>query len=106
MKKEEILEKSRKENRNKDVFEIEVDAKAGKLAACVMLIMAFIFYSYEILSGKGINPSFYSLITIFNCVLWGYKAIKVDNNRKLNSFISAIWGLLTVILLLEYFNVL
>ena len=32
MKKEEILEMSRKENKQKDVYEIEVESKACKIA--------------------------------------------------------------------------
>ena len=31
MKKEEILEASKRENKKKDVYEIEVDSKAGQL---------------------------------------------------------------------------
>lgn len=105
MKKEEILEASKKENKKKDVYEIEIDSRAGQYAAISMLLLAFIFFTYEIASGKGSNPAFYSLITLFNTVVYGYKAIKLSNHRKLNAFTSITWGLLTIILLLEYFNV-
>ena len=105
MKKEEILEASKKENKKKDVYEIQIDAKACEYAAVSMLILAFIFFTYEIASGKGSNPAFYSLITLFNTVIYGYKAIKLSKNRKLNIFTSITWGLLTILLFLEYFKV-
>lgn len=105
MKKEEILAASRKENKMKDVYEYEIDAKACRIGAAVMLILALIFYSYEIVSGRGTNPAFYSLITAFNFAGFGYRAIKVEKHRKLNAFSSIIWGILTIFLILEYFNV-
>ena len=78
MEKEEILEASKKENKNKDVYEIQVESKGATYAGLSMLILALIFYTYEIFSGKGSNPAFYSIITIYNAVLFGYKAIKLE----------------------------
>lgn len=106
MKKEEILEKSRKDNKNKDMYEKEVEIKAATWAAIAMLILAFIYFTYEIMSGKGTNYALYSLITIYNTILYGGKAIKIERCRKLNTFTAIIWGLLTVTLVLSYFNVL
>ena len=106
MKKEEILEISKKENKNKDMYAIEVDAKGANFAGITMLILVAVYYTYEIISGKGSNPALYSIITIYNTVLYGYKAIKVKDKRALNIFTSVIWGLLTVILILSYFKVL
>ena len=105
MNKEEILEISKKENKNKDLYAIEVEAKACKVASVSMVLLAFIYFTYEIISGKGSNPAFYSLITIFNAILYGYKAIKIEKNRKLNMFTFIIWSLLTIMLILTYFKV-
>ena len=106
MKKEEILEKSRKDNKNIDMYEQEVTIKAATWAAVTMLILAFIYFTYEIMSGKGTNYALYSLITIYNTILYGGKAIKIERCRKLNTSTAIIWGLLTVVLVLSYFNVL
>ncbi len=106
MKKEEVLEASKKENKNKDMYEIQVEAKGANYAGIAMLLLAFVFYSYEIFSGKGSNPAFYSIITIYNAVLFGYKAIKIEKKRKLSIITSVIWGLLTIMLILDYFKVL
>ena len=105
MKKEEILEKSRKDNKKKDVYAIQVEAKGANIAGITMLLLAFIYYSYEIFTGKGSNPALYSIITIYNAVLYGYKAIKIKEKRGLWIATSVIWGLLTLILVLSYFKV-
>lgn len=105
MKKEEILEVSRRENKKKDMYMCEVDYKACRAGAIAMSILAFIFYLYELISGKGSNPAIYSLITMFCSILYGYKSIYITKNKKLNMFTSIIWGILTIFLLLEYFKV-
>ena len=105
MKKEEILEKSKKENKNKDMYAIEVEAKGANYAGIAMLLLAFVYFIYEIFTGKGSNPAFYSIITIYNAILYGYKAIKIETHRKLNAFTSFVWGLLTLMLILSYFKV-
>ncbi|MCR5228748.1 MAG: hypothetical protein K6D03_01320, partial [Solobacterium sp.] len=71
-----------------------------------MLLLAFIYFSYEIFTGKGTNPAFYSMITVFNAVMFGYKAVKIEERRKLSIFTSAVWSLLTILLVLSYFEVL
>lgn len=105
MKKEEILEASKKENKKKDMYEVQIEAKAGNYAAITILILAFIYYSYEIFKGNGSNPALYSIITLYNTVLFGYKGIKLEKCRKLNIFTAIVWGLLTIMLVLSYFKV-
>ena len=105
MKKEEILKASIKENKKKDMYEIEMERKGAVIAAVSMVLLAGIYYSYEIISGKGSNPALYSLVTLYCTIVYGYKAIKVEKNRKLNTFTSIIWCLLTIVLVLSYFKV-
>ena len=87
-------------------YEIEVESKGAIFASVAMLLLALIYFSYEIFTGKGSNPALYSIITIYNAVIFGYKAIKVEKNRKINITTSVIWGLLTLMLILSYFKVL
>ena len=105
MKKEEILEASKKENKNKDIYATQVEAKGANYAAICILILASIYFCYEIFTGKGQNPALYSIIAIYNSVLYGYKAIKIEEKRSLSAFTSIIWGLLTIMLVLQYFKV-
>lgn len=105
MKKEEILKANKEENKKKDVYEMEVDAKACRMASIAMFCLAFILLVYEMALDKGINPAFYSFLSIFNAVAYGYKAYKLEKDRKLNLFISISWGIMTIALLLVYFKV-
>ena len=106
MEKEEILEESRKENKKKDVYEIEVENKGCKIAAMAMLILISVYFIYEIITGKGTNPALYSVIAICEAALYGYKAIKIKKHRGLSILTSVIWSILTIMLVLEYFKVL
>ena len=105
MKKEEILEASKRENKKKDIYELEVERTGAVAAAISMVILSSIYYCYEIISAKGSNPALYSLITIYCTIIYGFKAVKVEKHRKLNIFTSIIWGLLTITLILNYFKV-
>ena len=105
MKKEEILEMSRKENKNKDMHEIEVENNGGKIAAIAMLLLTTVYYCYEIFTAKGQNITLYSLITIYCAVMYGYKGIKIKKNKMFNISCSIIWTILTIVLVLEYFKV-
>lgn len=103
MKKEEILKKAQKENKNKDYASIAVSNKGAYLAGLVMIILAAIYFTYEILAGKGTNYALYSLLAIYNTVLYGYQAIKTKEKRGLHTFTAVVWGLLTISLVLAYF---
>ena len=106
MKKEEILEASKKENKKKDIYEMEVEKKGAVYAALAMLILAAVYFCYEIFSGKGTNPALYSILAIYCSVVYGYKGIKIEKARTLNIFTSLIWGALSILLILNYFGVL
>ena len=76
MNKEQILEMSRKENKKKDVYEIEIESRGCKIAVIAMLILTTIYYCYEIFSAKGQNYALYSLLAVYCTILYGYKGIK------------------------------
>ena len=105
MKKEEILEMSRKENKNKDMHEIQIENNGCKIAAVSMLLLATIYYCYEIFTAKGQNITLYSLITIYCAVMYGYKGFKIEKNKMFNIICSIIWTIFTIVLVLEYFKV-
>ena len=105
MKKEEILAANKVDNKKKDVYEMETDAKACRLASMAMFCLAFVLLVYELAIDKGINPAFYSFLAIFNAVAYGYKAYKLEKDRTLNLIVSVCWSLMTIALLLVYFKV-
>jgi len=83
MNKEEVLEKSRKENKNLDLFEREVSQNAGNLAAIVAAILATIFYVIQVFVGLGQNYGLYAVV--FSIPATGYlvKAIRMKNKKDI-----------------------
>ena len=55
MNKEEILEKSRAENKNKDIYEQEILKQANSSAVIVMMVLATVFFAVQIFVGGGTN---------------------------------------------------
>ena len=55
MNKDEILAKSRAENKNKDVYEQEVLKQASRSAVVVQMAMATLFFVTQIFTGGGVN---------------------------------------------------
>lgn len=105
MEKDKILENSRNENKGKDYYAMEIENKGCKLASIAILLMSLLYYLFEEFTGRGSNPAFYSLIMAFNFVECGYKAIKLEEKRKLYAFISIASGLCTLVLILKYFGI-
>ena len=102
MKKEEILEKARKENKQKDLACIEAERKGGVLAAISILILACIYYICGIMITGNSNYGWYSIIALYCTVMYGYKGIKMKN--KLHIFVAIIWLLVTIITCYSYFS--
>lgn len=55
MDRDEILAKSRAENKNQDVYEQEILKLAGKTAVVVQMILAAVFFAVQAVTGGGIN---------------------------------------------------
>jgi len=100
MEKEEILNASRSENQKKDLVEIEVENKAGKIAAIGLLILSTVFYVAEAIL-KGVNNyGWYAMIALYCSIVFGYKAIKLK--KKLNIFCAIIWAIVTIVCVYLY----
>lgn len=105
MKKEEILAMSKKENKNCDCYEKEIDRKSGTYAGIAVVILAAVYFLIDLINGRNFNVQVYSIIALFDAIVYGYKSIKIEKNRVLNSITAVIWSILTVILILEYAKV-
>ncbi len=62
MNREEILEKSRRENKNQDVYEQEVLKQSNEVAAFVMVLLAAVFWLVQIFTDGGINYGLWALV--------------------------------------------
>lgn len=87
MNKEEILEKSRSENKNKDIYEQEVLKQASTTAVKVMMTLALIFSIVQISVGGGTNWSSWALVFSGYMTTAWVKYIKL---RRKHEFVMAI----------------
>ena len=104
MKKEDILKANKKDNKLRDEYEITVDIKAYRLGGLIALLLTTFYYIYEIISGRGSNPALYSIITIFCGTIFLYKGIKVERHRNINLLAGVIWLIVTILLIISYFE--
>ena len=83
MDEDEILAKSRAENKNKDIYEKEVLKQASKSAVIVQMILAAIFFVTQIFVGEGINWGLWALVFSTNMTIYWVKYIKLRRKHEL-----------------------
>ena len=83
MNREEILEKSRAENKNKDIYEQEVLKQASTTAVKVMMTLAMIFFIAQIYAGGGTNWSIWALVFSAHMTTFWVKYIKLRRKHEL-----------------------
>lgn len=83
MNREEILEKSRAENKHKDVYEQEILKQAGMNAVIVMMILATVFFSAQIFVGGGANWGLWAVVFSANMTIFWVKYLKLRRNHEL-----------------------
>lgn len=87
MNKEEILEKSRAENKNKDIYEQEVLRQASTSASIVMTCLASIFFMMQMLIGGGANWGLWAVLLSANMTTFWVKYIRL---RRKHEFVMAV----------------
>ena len=83
MNKEEILEKSRAENKNKDIYEQEILKQANSSAVIVMMVLATVFFAVQIFVGGGTNWGIWALVFSANMTTLWVKYIKLRRKHEL-----------------------
>lgn len=83
MNKEEILEKSRKENKGQDKYEEEIIGNGHSVGIILASILATIFYVIQIMLGEGSNLSLYAIIGAFLSGIFITKAIKLKRKHEI-----------------------
>lgn len=95
MEKEEILKKSREENKKQDVYEKEIIVKENRYACLIAGIIATIFFVIQIFTGGGMNYGLYAVVFSMPMAGFWYKYIKIN---KKNDLFLAICYTVTVLL--------
>lgn len=95
MNKEEILQASRNENQNKDIYELEVISKGQRIGGLAALSVAFVLMFIErVILENGMNYGYYCIVMSAGAGLWIYKAIKL---KKLHEILLAVlWSFLAI----------
>lgn len=83
MNKEEILKKSRMENKNKDIYEMEVVKAGGTAGAIAAAILATIFFCVQIFVGGGMNYGLYATVFIIPAAAFTVKAVKLKRRHEI-----------------------
>lgn len=100
MNREEILEKSRAENKNKDVYEREVLQQAGNITVIVMMALAAIFFAVQIFVGGGMNWGMWALVFSGSMATFWVKYIRL--RRKHELVMAILYTIITVSLSVGY----
>lgn len=88
MDRDEILAKSRAENKNQDVYEQEVLKQAGQTAIVVQMILAAVFFAIQVITGGGINWGLWALVVSSNMTFSWVKYIKLRRKSELGLAIA------------------
>lgn len=89
MKKEEILEKSRKENKKVDEVERRIIADGSARAFHVAFVIAFLINAFEVVMDTRASLSAFAVVFAMDAVLFYYKFSKL---RKKHELIVAIFN--------------
>lgn len=95
MNKEEILAKSREENKDVDLVEIEVNKKSEGFASLVSAIVCFALYAAELIICGEKNYSLWSILTAAFAANYLYKGIKLKDKSKL--IFGVLWTITSVL---------
>lgn len=95
MNKEEILEKSRKENKNQDVFEKEILKEGGNIGAMTAAILATVFFVIQIFVGGGMNYGLYAVVFSIPAAGFVVKAIRLKRRHEI--IVAAIYIIATLL---------
>ena len=96
MNKEEILERSRKENNNQDLHEKEVLNQANRYSCIIAIVIATLFFVIQILVGGGINYGLYAVV--FSMIMTSFWIKFIKLHRKHELFVAICYTIMVVLL--------
>lgn len=83
MNKEEILAKSRAENKNQDAYEQEILKQAQVVSLIVIIIISTVFFVVQLFAGGGINYGIYAIVLSGSMATFWVKWIKLRRRHEL-----------------------
>lgn len=98
MDKEDILAQSRKENKDKDLFKLDIQNKSGIISSLVLVFLATILFIIQSVCGGGFNFALFALLVAYGATDFLVKYIYIRNNKYL--FLSIGYSVATIIFIL------
>lgn len=83
MERDEILEKSRDEFHDRDVFENQVLQQAGNVGAAAAVILSTVLFIVQICVGGGINYGLYAVVFTIFAGTFVVKAVKLKRRHEI-----------------------
>lgn len=96
MNKEDILQRSRNENKQRDLYATYVQINAGHISALCALSLSTLFFVVQSLLGLGFNYGLYAIVLSFGAVR--YTVIALRMRRKRDIVLAAVQMIATVVL--------
>lgn len=96
MNKDDILAKSRKENKDKDLYAAEVNTNAATIGSITATVLATVFFVIQHILGDGWNLALYAIVVGIGATTFVTKAIFLK--RKLDIVLAVIFSLATLVL--------
>ena len=97
MDKNEILEKSRKENNGKDEYHIALNKSVAKVGFITFGVLCIILITVEDVLLGNFNPAYTVLLSAVNFTIWFYKGIKLKDKTlivfSIILFIVMVWSI-------------
>lgn len=100
MNKDEILAKSRAENQNQDVYELEVQSKAQSFGNIGMLLLAFLLCALKYLGTGRIDIGVFCLLNASLAISTWYEWAKLKRKKDLAQ--AFLYTILVPVLLAGY----
>lgn len=94
MNKEEILQKSRNEHKNKDIYELEIINKAQRAGGLTALFVTLALMIIERLFFDVTNYGYFLIIESAVMSLWIYKAVKMRKKHEI--LLAVLWTALVI----------
>ncbi|OUN21447.1 hypothetical protein B5G37_11140 [Pseudoflavonifractor sp. An85] len=95
MDKEEILRASRRENQNKDIYELEIVNKGQRIGGIIGICVTFaLMFAERIILKNGMNYGYFLIVLSACAGLWIYKALKMRKKHEI--FLAVLWSVLVV----------
>lgn len=95
MNKEEVLQASRNENQNRDIYELEVISKAQRVGGLIAVSVTFALMLIErVILDSGMNYEYFLIILSAGTGLWIYKSVKMRRRHEI--LLAVLWAVFTI----------